>query len=119
MLPYSIASNSYLMICFASKFISHDDELITSQMLPGKKANKHTLVLKNTSSEKIEVAKTVKYISAAWKVWITSAFLIRKIIFLQIYHLITIFLCQDTFYNDTRHSSVFFGPIIGNLVLVL
>jgi hypothetical protein len=66
----------------------------------------------------MEVAKTLKYISAAWKVWITSAFLLGKIVFLQIYHLITIFLYQDTFYNDTRHSSIFFGPIISILVLV-
>jgi hypothetical protein len=52
--------------CFGSKFITHGVELITSQMLPAKKkTNKHTLVLKNTSSEKIEVAKTLKYISAA------------------------------------------------------
>jgi hypothetical protein len=51
------------------------------------------------------VAKTLKYISAAWKVWISSAFLLRKILFLQINHVITIFLYQDTFYNDTRHYS--------------
>jgi snRNA-activating protein complex subunit 3 len=47
---------------------------------------------------------------------IEVCFLLRKIVFfLQIYHLITISLYQDTFYNDTRHyyATDYSKPILG------